>query len=165
MVPGSAVHGASQVRPSNRSQICTAAYHVQPSPPPALSHPSKARQTQMSWRDHVYCLGVTGQVTSPPRGKADTLGGGHSGPGHQVVGAQAGQAPLFHLWRQQGPGNMALPHWPTKSRAWSPTCFLPCGVGEVTHSGRPWSTDSGADGEHHWGLVPHLDFWDQRETK
>lgn len=109
--------------------------------------------------------GVTGQVTSPPRGKADTLGGGHSGPGPQGVGAQAGQAPLFHLWRQQGPGNMALPHWPTKSTAWSPTCFLPCGVGEVTHSGRPWSTDSGADGEHHWGLVPHLDFWDQRETK
>lgn len=107
------------------------------------------------------------QVKSLPHqeGRQMPWVGGQGGPGPQGVGAQAGQALLFHLWRQPGPGNMALPHWPTKSRAWSPTCFLPCGVGEVTHRGRPWSTDSGVDGQHHWGLVPHLDFWDQRETK
>ena len=97
------------------------------SPTPFLPHPSKARQTQMSWRDHVYCLGFTGQVTSPPGGKADALGGGQGGPGHQGVGAQVGTGSLFHLGRQPGPGNVALPRWPTKSRAWSLTCFLPCG--------------------------------------
>ena len=49
------------------------------------------------------------QVKSPPHqeGRQMPWVGGRAG--HQGVGAQVGQAPLFHLGRQPGPGNMALP--------------------------------------------------------
>ena len=48
------------------------------------------------------------QVKSPPHqeGRQMPWVGGRAG--HQGVGAQVGQAPLFHLGRQPGPGKMAL---------------------------------------------------------
>lgn len=52
------------------------------------------------------------------------------------VGAQAGQALYSICGGNRGLGTWLCPAGQPKSRAWSPACFLPCGVGEGDPQGQ-----------------------------